>query len=68
MEISFVDENDFVKEGKMVFLEREIISTLCGRLGKQTSVSVYNNIHKKISRFCLAKRNAVLRKYDAEIR
>ena len=42
VEISFVDENDFVKEGKWYFLSEnsqwEISSTLCRHLGKQTSV------------------------------
>ena len=36
VEISFVDENDFVKEGKWYllseYLQWEISSTLCGRL------------------------------------
>ena len=44
VEISFVDENDFVKGGKWYFLSEnsqwEISSTLCGRLGKQMSASV----------------------------
>ena len=38
VEISFVDENDFVKEGKWYFLSEnsrwEINSTPCGRLWK----------------------------------
>ena len=44
VEITIVDENDFVKERKWYFLSEnlqwEISSTLCGRLGKQTSVLV----------------------------
>ena len=38
VEISFVDENDFVKEGNWYFLSKnsqwEISSTICGRLEK----------------------------------
>ena len=44
VEISIVDENDFVKGGKWYFLSEnsqwKISSTLCGRLGKHTSVFV----------------------------
>ena len=44
VEISFVDEYDFVKEGKWYFLNEnshcEISSILRGRLGKYTSASV----------------------------
>ena len=44
MENSFVDENDFGKEGKWYFLSEnsqcEISYILCGHLGKQMSVSI----------------------------
>ena len=41
VKISFVDENDFVKERKWYFLSE---NSPCGRLGKQTASKVKNNL------------------------